>query len=164
MTRARPGVAAFTVPEVLAVVAIIVIVISLLLPGLGKSREVVRKTICASNLHQQGISMIAYTVNTKFYPATHAVSQGAVIAIWPTRLRGVDSQRDVFYCPSAPAGLPGSLSSEPALNTRCPPTSSGVSTRANCCCACIRCRSPMATTTGARTTAPARRSAGWAGT
>lgn len=96
----------FTVPEILAVVAIIVIVISLLLPGLGQSKEVVRKTICASNLHQQGLSMIAYTVNTKYFPAAHARPRGvATIAIWPTRLRQFDTGQDVFYCPSAPRGF-----------------------------------------------------------
>ncbi len=104
MARSR-NTLGFTVPEILAVIAIIVIVISLLLPGLGKSREVVHKTICASNLHQQGLSMVAYTVNTKHYPATHAVSQGAVIAIWPTRLRQFDSGQDVFHCPSTPTGF-----------------------------------------------------------
>ena len=54
---------AFTIPEILAVIAIIVIIISLLLPTLSKVREIGEKTVCMSNLHQ--ISLAARTYGTE---------------------------------------------------------------------------------------------------
>ena len=50
----------FTVPEMLAVVAIIVIIISLLLPSLSKARDATKTVICLSNLHQLGLGWRAY--------------------------------------------------------------------------------------------------------
>lgn len=55
----------FTLPEMLAVVAVIVILISLLLPSLGRARETTRRAICASNLSQVGKSMRAYSLDNK---------------------------------------------------------------------------------------------------
>lgn len=47
----------FTVPELLAVIALIVIVISLLMPSLGQARQSAWQVICSSNLHQLRISL-----------------------------------------------------------------------------------------------------------
>ena len=58
---------AFTVPELLACVAIILIIISLLLPNLGKAREVARQAECMSNLHQAGIGFRSYATETRGY-------------------------------------------------------------------------------------------------
>ena len=51
---------AFTLVELLVVVAIIAIIISMLLPAMRKAREQARRTLCGSNLHQLGIGMITY--------------------------------------------------------------------------------------------------------
>ncbi len=48
---------AFTVPELLAVIALIVIIISILLPSVGKGREHGHAAVCKSNLHQLRIAL-----------------------------------------------------------------------------------------------------------
>ena len=51
MSRTR---CAFTLVELLVVVAVIAILISMLLPVLKNARETARTAVCASNLHQVG--------------------------------------------------------------------------------------------------------------
>lgn len=59
----------FTVPELLAVVAIIAIIISLLLPSLVKAKKVAFIAVCASNQHQIGIAQQNYLVESRnVYP------------------------------------------------------------------------------------------------
>ena len=50
----------FTVPELLAVVALISILIAMLLPSMVRSKEIARRAVCASNLHQLGTGMLGY--------------------------------------------------------------------------------------------------------
>jgi prepilin-type N-terminal cleavage/methylation domain-containing protein/prepilin-type processing-associated H-X9-DG protein len=51
---------AFTLIEMLTVVAIIGVIAGLLLPAIGNAREKSRRIACASNLHQIGIAMLLY--------------------------------------------------------------------------------------------------------
>ncbi len=51
---------AFTVPEILAVVAIIVIILSLLLPSFQASREYARNVVCMSQQRQLGLAMLGF--------------------------------------------------------------------------------------------------------
>ncbi len=51
---------AFTLIEVLVVVAIIALLVSILLPSLAKARAQARLAVCASNLHQLGVGVAAY--------------------------------------------------------------------------------------------------------
>ncbi len=55
----------FSVPEVLAVVAIIVIVLSILLPNLTKSKAAANDVLCKNNLHQLHAAYTARNVDVK---------------------------------------------------------------------------------------------------
>ncbi len=59
MRKSRAG---FTIVEILAVLAIIVILIGLLSPALGKIRRISRRTQCANNLHQLGVAFHLYAL------------------------------------------------------------------------------------------------------
>jgi len=58
--RGRPG---FTLIELLIAVGIIVILIGLILPALGRTRETGRRVVCASNLRQVHASYAAYAAD-----------------------------------------------------------------------------------------------------
>lgn len=59
----------FTLIELLVVVAIIALLIAILLPSLARARKQAKRSVCASNLHQIGIAMPAYTEdNDDWYP------------------------------------------------------------------------------------------------
>ncbi len=64
-----PVAKAFTIPEMLAIVAIITIILSILLPAVGKAKKVAYTAICASNQHQIGVAQQGYLVDSRnVYP------------------------------------------------------------------------------------------------
>jgi prepilin-type N-terminal cleavage/methylation domain-containing protein/prepilin-type processing-associated H-X9-DG protein len=62
----RPS--AFTLVELLVVIGIITVLISILLPSLGKARQAAQSTACLSNLRQIGIAFVAYTNESRGVP------------------------------------------------------------------------------------------------
>lgn len=67
---ARPLAPAFTLIELLIVIAIIGLLISILVPALSRAREVSRRTVCGSNLRQFGIALLNYAQdNESWLPA-----------------------------------------------------------------------------------------------
>ncbi|MEI8291325.1 MAG: prepilin-type N-terminal cleavage/methylation domain-containing protein [Verrucomicrobiota bacterium] len=90
-SSARTG-RAFTLVELLTVIAIIALLTALLLPVLGRTKESARATVCLSNLRQIGIALQIYVQEnnnklpmlrdvptnpveaaTNFFPAIHKV-------------------------------------------------------------------------------------------
>ena len=55
----------FTLIELLVVVAIIALLVAILLPSLGRARELARQAVCRSNLKSIGTSMALYQTDNK---------------------------------------------------------------------------------------------------
>ena len=90
----------FSVPEMLAVIAIIVIIISILLPSLREGKTIAREAVCRSNLHQIGLGVRGYALESRFLPPSYTGGY----AVWPSLIRQFTQGRtEVFYCPEAPA-------------------------------------------------------------
>ena len=70
----------FTVPEVLAVIAIIMIVLSILLPSLTRARAQTYQTTCAANLRNWGMGLRSYAnMNRGFLPDNRYVGGDTVL-------------------------------------------------------------------------------------
>ena len=69
---------AFTLVELLVVIAIVALLVALLLPALHKARQVAQRTACLANLHQFYVAVANYATDAGEYPT--AMQQGAE---WP---------------------------------------------------------------------------------
>jgi prepilin-type processing-associated H-X9-DG protein/prepilin-type N-terminal cleavage/methylation domain-containing protein len=104
MSRRR----AFTLVELLVVVAILSILLALLLPAISRARQQALCVKCAGNLRTMGQALTMYTTQYNYYPGGSAMrfagfgwTQG--YAVWPTRLRPLTGgNTEVFHCPSRP--------------------------------------------------------------
>jgi prepilin-type N-terminal cleavage/methylation domain-containing protein/prepilin-type processing-associated H-X9-DG protein len=72
----------FTLIELLVVISIIAAFLALLIPGLGRAKNLARRTQCASNLHQIDVAMHLYiNSNDDIYPCPN--DQNYIL--WPGR-------------------------------------------------------------------------------
>ncbi len=74
---------AFTLVELLVVVAIIALLISILLPSLGRAKEVTRRVMCLSNMRQMATAAHSYaTVSDDSFPIAYyfKVSPGLFVS------------------------------------------------------------------------------------
>ena len=100
--------AGFTLLELLVVVVIIMILASILLPALGRSREAARRIVCASNLRQMSVALILYAGDWRtWFPPKSSFSDEqlsdasgdfthAMGPLYPSYL----DNPSIFYCPS----------------------------------------------------------------
>jgi prepilin-type processing-associated H-X9-DG protein len=58
----------FTIVELLVVLAILTLLMAILLPAIGKARDLGRSTVCKSNLRQIGVGLTAWGSDFKKYP------------------------------------------------------------------------------------------------
>ena len=57
----------FTLIELLVVISIIALLMSILMPSLGRARELAKKVVCKSNLKQINLAMVMYTYDNNGY-------------------------------------------------------------------------------------------------
>ena len=94
---------AFTLVELLVVLALIAILIALLLPVLSKVRRQAMEVKCQSNLRGLGQAVTLYTQDCNFFPVANMkpkTGDGSWIACWPAMLRRYLRNQDIFYCPA----------------------------------------------------------------
>jgi len=97
---------AFTLIELLVVIGMISVMLSLLLPALGKARAAARSANCLSNLHQLDVAWMMYTAENKgqlmgynFYtPKTPNVAWNGY---WLGVAESNKVRGDALLCPSA---------------------------------------------------------------
>ena len=100
---------AFTLVEILVVIAIIGMLAALLFPAFSRARASGRRTTCASNLKQLSAAFTLYAQDYRAYPyadnGTMVLSDGTRRCMaWPFKLYSYVKSEAVFECPSSPNG------------------------------------------------------------
>ncbi len=96
---------AFTLIEILIVLAIIGILAAILLPAFSNARESARRASCQSNLKQMHLALQLYLQDFGgVYPRPWRYSSGVgVTCSWPDRLWPYLHNTSIFLCPDADA-------------------------------------------------------------
>ena len=93
---------AFTLIELLIVIAMIAVLGALLFPVFGKVRENARRTTCQSNLRQIGLSIIEYAQDSDEVMPPGAYALGGATVTWRQEVFPYVKNVQVFTCPSNP--------------------------------------------------------------
>lgn len=91
---------AFTLIELMVVIAIMLVILSMLLPALKNCRTMADRLSCASHLHQIGICMTQYYDTFKAYPAARIVNGASDGGDWKPLLPWAEKDTNVFWCPA----------------------------------------------------------------
>ena len=102
----RKKVSAFTLIELLVVVSIIALLVSILLPTLGRAREQARRAVCLSNLRQLALAELIYAYGNegdymRFGPTWKPYSHHPETLKTLCKLGGIGWESEVFSCPTA---------------------------------------------------------------
>ncbi len=96
----RHGQAAFTLIELLTVIAVIGILAALLIPVTASVRERTRRAVCGSNLRQQVMGMLLYAQDNDdigYWVMVSASDDNAPEGLYPDYV----DDTDLFLCPSS---------------------------------------------------------------
>lgn len=102
---------AFTLVEVLVVVAILAVLAALVFPSVGKAKQQAAQAQCINNLKQISIASVQFgTENNGDFPpnvaGTPIFARGLTDYIGPFPRRGAGFKRSPLVCPSQQNGLP----------------------------------------------------------
>lgn len=97
--------AAFTLIELVVVVAIIGLLTALLLPAIARTKETGRSTVCLNNLHQIGLGLQLYVQeNNNLLPVMYDRGTNSAATTGPyfdqVMLPYVSGVSNLFHCPS----------------------------------------------------------------
>ena len=103
MTSATNHRNAFTLIELLIVIAIIALLAAILFPVFNRARENARRASCQSNLKQIGLGIMQYTQDyDERYPMMYSNTPGGTLAVpsWRQTIQPYINSAQVFRCPS----------------------------------------------------------------